>query len=449
MAEDTKGQANKTTVKVSQADPSSLSGLQHSPSPAKTTVQEEDDSNYQAGGYHPVYVGDVYNERYQIINKIGYGVYSTVWLVKDVMPRFNPRSNGQTVFRALKILKANAYSSKHPILEREIMAHLRDGNQQQIGYNYICHMLDSFEHQGPHGTHVCLVFELMGETLAGFGAWFDECEVPNIIMRRFTTHLLLALDYAHDFNVIHTVSDLKPDNIYVKFRDHSQIESAYMRDHPPPAQDRNESTYTVIPSAPLFRYYFAPGDEANFDLFDVALGDWGVSRWADSEPGLRKAVIQPVALRSPEVLIGAVWDVNTDFWNLGAVIYEVFRAIRLFSGSAPPKGDYAREEHIAEIVDLFGPFPKALLEKGDQEFVAKVFDEDGRVRDAAPFGRPGLCSETFLPRLPDDVRAGFADFMKTMMKIDPAERPMPEDMLRHPWLGALPPKNVDVRSTAP
>jgi serine/threonine-protein kinase SRPK3 len=45
---------------------------------------EEGRDAYRPGGFHPVYIGDVYADKYKILNKIGYGVYSTVWLVKDL-----------------------------------------------------------------------------------------------------------------------------------------------------------------------------------------------------------------------------------------------------------------------------------------------------------------------------------------------------------------------------
>lgn len=45
---------------------------------------EEGMSSYRPGHFHPVYIGDVYHDRYQVLNKIGYGQYSTVWLVKDI-----------------------------------------------------------------------------------------------------------------------------------------------------------------------------------------------------------------------------------------------------------------------------------------------------------------------------------------------------------------------------
>jgi serine/threonine protein kinase len=49
---------------------------------------EEGRDAYRPGGFHPVYMGDVYNDRYQILRKIGYGQYSTVWLVKDLAQQY-------------------------------------------------------------------------------------------------------------------------------------------------------------------------------------------------------------------------------------------------------------------------------------------------------------------------------------------------------------------------
>lgn len=45
---------------------------------------DEGSEAYKPGQFHPVYIGDVYNEKYLVLNKLGYGLYSTVWLVKDI-----------------------------------------------------------------------------------------------------------------------------------------------------------------------------------------------------------------------------------------------------------------------------------------------------------------------------------------------------------------------------
>jgi serine/threonine-protein kinase SRPK3 len=45
---------------------------------------EENIARYVPGGYHPVTPGDMYNaNRYEVMFKLGYGAFSTVWLGKD------------------------------------------------------------------------------------------------------------------------------------------------------------------------------------------------------------------------------------------------------------------------------------------------------------------------------------------------------------------------------
>ncbi|KAL3435230.1 kinase-like domain-containing protein [Aspergillus tetrazonus] len=380
--------------------------------PGKTILSlddiEEGSTAYRPGGFHPVYIGDVFKDRYKVLNKIGYGVYSTVWLVRDLKPSL---PGAEHEFHALKVLSAECYDgTQAPIFEREILRHLRNGDREQLGYNHVCHLLDDFEHSGPNGTHVCLVSEIMGETLRSFGAWFIESRISTLVMRRFTIQLLLVLDFAHDHNVVHT--DIKPDNIFVKFRDYSLIETRYLADAPIPQQNRSEERYT----------------------FDIALGDWGVSSWTDRHLSEN---IQPVALRAPEVLIHAPWNASADFWNLGAVVLELYRAVRMFSGAVPPDGHYEVKEHLAEIVNLFGPFPDELLKKGDQDLVREIFDDEGRVKGGLATQRPQLASEGFMPGLDKEVRDEFASWLRAAMRINPTERASAEDLLRHHWLGAL------------
>ncbi|OBT85194.1 hypothetical protein VE02_05680 [Pseudogymnoascus sp. 03VT05] len=262
---------------------------------------EEGRDVYRPGGFHPVYIGNVYHDKYKVLNKIGYGVYSTVWLARDLQAT----DVGAREFVALKFLTAEAYGTENDIFERDILKHLKAQDEEQLGYSQICHLIDDFEHKGPNGTHVCLVFELMGETLRSFGAWFSDSMIPNEVMRRFTIQLLLAVHFAHNHNVIHT--DIQPSNIFVKIRDYTLIESGYLVEEPIPQQDKAEKRYTVIRSRPLRQYYF--NDDDRFDQFDIVLGDWGVASWADNH---LTEIIQPVALRAPEVLIGAPWDASAD-----------------------------------------------------------------------------------------------------------------------------------------
>ncbi|KAL3473723.1 kinase-like domain-containing protein [Aspergillus californicus] len=347
---------------------------------------EEGSQVYRPGGFHPVFIGWIYHEK-------------------------------DESFKALKVLSAECYGGQKDIYEHEILEHLRDADPSHLGYPYISKLVGSFEHDGPNGRHVCLVFPVMGETFRSFGTWFPDDRVPDIIMRTFTGQLLMALDYAHDSGVIHT--DIKPDNIIVQLTDESLITSSYLPNTPSdPA------------SQPLGRHYVRNG--GSFLDCNVALGDWGVASWSDKH---LSEFIQPVALRSPEVLIGAPWDYITDLWNLGAVVYEVSRAIRLFSGRVPPDGRYDVRKHLHEIFRFFGPFPRSFLERGDQKLVEEYFDDEGRVKGLEPLKALSLESELMMPDLKEEARAKFATFLKKLMKIDPKKRKTTMKLLADPWLG--------------
>jgi serine/threonine-protein kinase SRPK3 len=51
---------------------------------SSVSVEEESIPNYKAQRYYPVRIGEVFDERYQVIGKLGYGSSSTVWLCRDL-----------------------------------------------------------------------------------------------------------------------------------------------------------------------------------------------------------------------------------------------------------------------------------------------------------------------------------------------------------------------------
>lgn len=164
-------------------------------------LDEENIDRYVPEGFHPVRIGEVYNSRYKVLRKLGWGEYSTVWLVQDLAAKKNA---AEKKYLAMKVLSADSYGGEEHIFEREILKHLGTANPKHKGYGFISHLLDDFEHDGPNGTHVCLVFEPMGETLASYPDWFRTYKLPEHVTRKFTRQLLWAVSYAHESGVIHT-----------------------------------------------------------------------------------------------------------------------------------------------------------------------------------------------------------------------------------------------------
>lgn len=112
--------------------------------------------------------------------------------------------------------------------------------------------------------------------------------------------------------------------------------------------------YTIIETSVFNDLHDDPRED---DSVQIALGDWGAARWMDKH--LTK-INQPVALHASEVLIEVLWDYATNIWNLGAVIFEVFRNVSLFTGephTSTQGSVYEVREHLRQIIDVCGPFP--------------------------------------------------------------------------------------------
>ena len=47
------------------------------------SVEEETLPAYDPEEFYPVHIGDVFNGKYQVLGKLGFGANSTVWLCRD------------------------------------------------------------------------------------------------------------------------------------------------------------------------------------------------------------------------------------------------------------------------------------------------------------------------------------------------------------------------------
>jgi serine/threonine-protein kinase SRPK3 len=52
--------------------------------PVNQAVEEETIPDYVASRYYPVRIGEVFQDRYQVVSKLGFGTSSTAWLARDM-----------------------------------------------------------------------------------------------------------------------------------------------------------------------------------------------------------------------------------------------------------------------------------------------------------------------------------------------------------------------------
>jgi len=186
-----------------------------------TESDDEGADGYRKGGYHPVHVGEIYNGRYHVLAKLGWGHFSTVWLCQDLT---------QHRYVAMKVQKSAPHYTEAAYDEIELLAEAAKRCKDEaweetqkgpsrtlfpeLPFTGVVQLIDYFEHFGVNGKHVCMVFETMGPNVLALIKRYNFKGIPLDIVRKVTTHTLIGLDYLHRVcGIIHT--DLKPENVLV------------------------------------------------------------------------------------------------------------------------------------------------------------------------------------------------------------------------------------------
>ncbi|XP_010504135.1 PREDICTED: serine/threonine-protein kinase prp4-like [Camelina sativa] len=223
-------------------------------------------------GYYSYQLGELLDNRYEIMATHGKGVFSTVVRAKDTKAEESEREKV-----AIKIIRNNETMHKAGQAEIRILNKLAGSDPENK--HHCVRLLSTFKYR----NHLCLVFESLHLNLRevvkkiGVNVGLQLSDV-----RLYAEQLFISLKHLKNCGVLHC--DIKPDNILVN-------------------EERNMLKLCDFGSA-----MFAGENE---------LTPYLASRF----------------YRAPEIILGLAYDHPLDMWSVGCCLYELYCGKIMFPGS--------------------------------------------------------------------------------------------------------------------
>ncbi|RHW71284.1 protein kinase [Trypanosoma brucei equiperdum] len=427
---------------------------------------EENKKAYFEGGYMSVVPGKKLNSRYVIVQKLGWGEFSTVWLAYDTL--HTTLGKPHQAFVAVKIAKCDSVVSESTQYEIKLLRY--------IGSNTPSHapltgLLDSFEVAGQYGSHTCMVMPLHGSNLLSI---IDQMKAKKGIrspseislIKEIVVSILIGLDELDKLDVIHT--DIKPENILCSSSDPKvldTIENFCLR---------NKDRSSMVP-ADRVRKAMWQGDPNHL----VCIADFGLSvalkpskgqavtgkgqkdvaakaaieskkefpvEKAGTVSNVRGTMIQTREYRAPEILMGMDFNTRTDIWSVGCMVYELITGEFLMDPKRRTRNERMMDvEHLAMMMQILGPVPEKIIKlregcgngKPPPRYIHRYFDENNRFIYSDKYRlypRRHIDRElqAYLP--PAEAKSAAAFIVGCLASYEPTSRPSAGEMLNHTWL---------------
>jgi serine/threonine-protein kinase SRPK3 len=424
---------------------------------------------------------EILNSKYALIERIGYGSYSSVWLAYSI-----PDDN----YYAIKIQNCEDYDEG--VFELRILRKIKE-----IKNNYMINIIDGFEiikkdrifkkiKKGNKSynkkviecrRHICMVLPLMAGSVYSLirKGSFENGLNEELLLKSIKTILYSIKDLHSKLKICHT--DLKPENILIsgkskyvedlieeynkydfkklfkqnfekqlELKDWNENSSNYKKkvlklksdiikschknilknmDH---IIDNNSSEYqSVDDTTQTSESNSTTSNDKNINDIDhkylkdckIVLTDFG-SNMKISD--LDDDEIQTRYYRAPEVILGLKYNEKIDIWSIGCMIYELYTGEILFD---PDKDkDFSRDfHHLFLIEEICGEFPKNMIKKSPRN---KEFFRNYKLNCKK---KSNIINIETLIKKDNKLSKLILNILKSCLKIDPTSRSSIDDLI--------------------
>ncbi|KAJ6185341.1 hypothetical protein N7519_006642 [Penicillium mononematosum] len=321
---------------------------------------------------YPAEHEEILNDRYQILQKIGYGPTATIWYAVDFM---EPRMVVLKIYVVDHMLKT--YGRIHPPkLYQESKCPLHE-------------VRDRFGIKGPRGPHICVVHEAPSldpeQVHAG-----DKLDLDSV--RSTMKQMLIMVDFLH--TDCYLTARIMPNKTL-------NVDSGDRR----VAGPSNDELITPM---------ILPGD--------------GVPLRLDF-PDDDMSGIEEKHCRPPEEVLKSKSDHKADIWAAAIAAWNYTKSQGLIDGRNSD-GAFDDRVHIAELVSLLGHPSPEFREK--TRLGSMFWDEQGNWTGQAPIPERSL--ESLVAGNDGEDVEGFLQWMRKALQWDPEDRPTALGLLRHEWM---------------
>ncbi|KAF8542412.1 kinase-like domain-containing protein [Trichophaea hybrida] len=389
-------------------------------------VPAEPIERYCPGGYHPVYIDDRLDDgRYQIVQKLGWGSFSTVWLARDLVEERNV---------SIKVVVAE--KPEKICHELQILKHLATSRSDSPGRKYVLHLLDSFYVTGPNGQHLCIVLDVLGPGCSRVAERSRNNRLSGAQARKVSKQLLMAVNFLHESGVAHgDIHTIHTGNILFRVLELDNLDPSAIAQRfglPLIGYVTRKDGAALGPGVP--KYLVEPFEHYDIpELGDIQLIDFGESFFIDNPP---QKLYTPLSFHPPELVFQHALDKAVDIWNLGCTIYDLVIGRTLFEVS------FENRELVPEFNAIIGNMPPHWVPDALKTGVLVEHPKDGGELGYLPleemvhlfyFGTKGGYID------PETLDLSVADTemlsrcLRRMLVLDPELRAKAMELVDDPW----------------